>query len=78
MSGERLGGHAAPLCGDGAFRFRSKIVECVPSRRSTAMSALGGFSRLIHEYQSDSSSKMPLSSLLLGSSMLTDEKCEAI
>jgi hypothetical protein len=36
-------------------------VDGIPSRRNTVMSALHGETRVTHEYQSDSSSKPPMS-----------------
>ena len=67
LSEARLGGYATHACGNGVYCSQSKSEECVPSRRSTAMSALGLLSGLIHGYQSDSSSKSPLSTFPLGS-----------
>ena len=69
MSEARSGGHATPLFGIGNYFQGPKIVDCVTSRRTTAMSALGRATGLIHEYQSDLSSKSPLSSVSLGSSI---------
>jgi hypothetical protein len=65
MNEARSGGHATPLFGKGKYFPGPKIVDCATSRRTTALSALGRATDLIHEYQSDLSSKSPLSSVSL-------------
>ena len=44
----------------------SALVECARSRRSTVMLALRRAAGVTHEYQSDSSSKRPASSVACG------------